>query len=113
MARKLEKSEWSAFLNRFDKGLSATQAEIEVTSLNLGDKIQAEWVPLIGIVYDLRMTSWRLRWRASITWSIDHAISTWRKMHRGLRQARQLHIADWLQLSRRERRGSHRHAELP
>ena len=52
MARKLEKSEWSAFLNRFDKGLSATQAEIEVTSLNLGHKIQAEWVPLIGIVYD-------------------------------------------------------------
>ena len=52
MARKLEKSEWSAFLNRFDKGLSATQAEIEVTSLNLGDQIQAEWVPLIGIVYD-------------------------------------------------------------
>jgi hypothetical protein len=52
MARKLEKSEWSAFLNRFDKGLSATRAEIDVTSLNLGDKIQAEWVPLIGIVYD-------------------------------------------------------------
>ena len=52
MARKLEKSEWSAFLNRFDKGLSAAQAEIEVTSLNLGDQIQAEWVALIGIVYD-------------------------------------------------------------
>jgi len=52
MARKLEKSEWASFLNRFDKGLADTQAEIEVASLNLGDQIQAEWVPLIGIVYD-------------------------------------------------------------
>ena len=52
MTRKLEKSEWSSFLNRISKGLASTQAEIEVTSLNLGDQIQAEWVPLIGIVYD-------------------------------------------------------------
>ncbi len=52
MARKLEKSEWSSFLDRFDKGLTDTQAEIEVASLNLGDHVQAEWVPLIGIVYD-------------------------------------------------------------
>jgi len=50
MARELEKSEWSSFLDRFDKGLA--EAEIEVASLNLGDQIQAEWVPLIGIVYD-------------------------------------------------------------
>ena len=52
MARKLAKPEWSSFLDRFDKGLADTQAEIEVASLNLGDQIQAEWVPLIGIVYD-------------------------------------------------------------
>ena len=52
MARKLEKSEWASFLDRFDKGLADTQAEIEVASLNLGDQVQAEWVPLIGIVYD-------------------------------------------------------------
>jgi hypothetical protein len=52
MARKLEKAEWSCFLDRFDKGLTDVQAEIEVASLNLGDQIQAEWVPLIGVVYD-------------------------------------------------------------
>jgi hypothetical protein len=27
-------------------------AEIEVTSLDLGDQIVAEWVPMIGISYD-------------------------------------------------------------
>jgi hypothetical protein len=52
MARKLETTEWSSFLDRFDKGLKDVQAEIEVGSLNLGDQIQAEWVPLIGVVYD-------------------------------------------------------------
>ena len=26
--------------------------EIEVTALNIGDQIQAEWVPLMGIGYD-------------------------------------------------------------
>jgi hypothetical protein len=28
------------------------QAEIEVASLDLGDQIEAEWSPLIGITYD-------------------------------------------------------------
>ena len=54
MARKLEKAEWSSFLDRFNKGLSDVQAEIEVASLNLGHQIQAEWVPLIGVVYDAK-----------------------------------------------------------
>ncbi len=52
MACKLEKPDWASFLNRFNKGLADTQAEIEVASLNLGDQIEAEWVPLIGVVYD-------------------------------------------------------------
>ena len=38
MARKLEKAEWSSFLDQFDKGLTDVQAEIEVASLNLGDQ---------------------------------------------------------------------------
>jgi hypothetical protein len=54
MARKLEKSEWSSFLNRVSQGLEPTQAEIEIASLNLGAQIQADSVPLIGIVYDAK-----------------------------------------------------------
>lgn len=52
VTRKLEKREWSSFLNQISKGLDSTQAEIEVASLNLGGQIQADWVPLFGIVYD-------------------------------------------------------------
>jgi hypothetical protein len=50
--RKLDKKEWQAFLDRVSKILTGTQAEIEVTSLALGDQIEAEWLPLIGLVYD-------------------------------------------------------------
>jgi len=32
--------------------LEGKQAEIEVASLRLGDQIEAEWLPLIGITYD-------------------------------------------------------------
>jgi len=34
------------------KALLGKRAEIEVTSLDLGDQIVAEWVPVFGITYD-------------------------------------------------------------
>lgn len=52
MARELEKKEWHPFLDRVSKGLSGKLAEIEVASARLGDQIEAEWVPLIGLAYD-------------------------------------------------------------
>jgi Family of unknown function (DUF5335) len=52
MARKLERAEWQPFLDRVSKGLAAKQAEIKVASLDLGDQLEAGWVPLIGLVYD-------------------------------------------------------------
>jgi hypothetical protein len=52
MARKLEKSEWQPFFDRISKGLVGKQAEIEIASLALGNQIEAEWLPLYGIVYD-------------------------------------------------------------
>jgi hypothetical protein len=36
------------------KALLGKRAEIEVASLDLGDQIVAEWIPLIGITYDSR-----------------------------------------------------------
>ena len=54
MARKLEKTEWHPFLDRISKGLSGKRVEIEVASAKLGDQIEAEWVPLIGITYDAK-----------------------------------------------------------
>jgi hypothetical protein len=50
--RKLETSEWSAFLSGLSKLLEGKQAEIEVASLAWGAQIEAEWLPLLGLAYD-------------------------------------------------------------
>lgn len=50
--RTLPKSEWKPFFNQVSKGLLGKRAEIEVASLDLGDQIVAEWIPMIGITYD-------------------------------------------------------------
>ncbi len=52
--RKLEKPEWRPFLDVMSKLLAAKEAEVELASLNLGDQIEAEWLPLLGISYDPR-----------------------------------------------------------
>src|SRR5215204_49229 len=46
------KPEWRQFFDRFSSALSGTQAEVEVASLDLGDQIIADWIPLQGITYD-------------------------------------------------------------
>jgi hypothetical protein len=50
--RKLERAKWAPFFDQLSKMLPGCQAEIEAASLALGRQVQAEWVPLIGIVYD-------------------------------------------------------------
>ena len=50
--RKLEKSKWHAFFDGLSKMLEGKRAEIEVASLALGDQIEAEWLPLLGLAYD-------------------------------------------------------------
>ncbi len=50
--RKLEKPDWQRFLDSVSKLLEAKQAEIEVASLDLGNQLSAEWLPLLGITYD-------------------------------------------------------------
>ena len=50
--RKLEKDEWKPFFDGISKVLGGKQAEIEALSLDLGDQIEAEWLPLLGITYD-------------------------------------------------------------
>lgn len=49
---QLNKSEWQPYFDRVSKSLSGETAEIEVSSLELGNQIEAEWLPLLGITYD-------------------------------------------------------------
>jgi hypothetical protein len=52
--QKLEKSAWRPYFDHVSKQIEAgsKRAEIEVASLKIGDQIEAEWIPLLGISYD-------------------------------------------------------------
>jgi hypothetical protein len=49
---KLEKAAWQPYFDRVSKTLAGKQAEIEIASLKLGDQVESDWVPLLGIAYD-------------------------------------------------------------
>jgi hypothetical protein len=51
-ATEIDRNGWAPFLDGVTNSLIGKQAEIEVVSLDLGDQIEAEWTPLIGITYD-------------------------------------------------------------
>jgi hypothetical protein len=48
----LSRSEWGTFFDRISRSAVDSRMEIEVASLDLGDQIVAEWLPLVGITYD-------------------------------------------------------------
>ena len=50
--RKLNKSEWRRYFDFVSRGIEGKRAEIEVASLSLGDQVEADWLPLLGIVND-------------------------------------------------------------
>lgn len=50
--QKLEKETWRPVLDAISKLLPNKVAEVEVASLKLGDQVEAEWLPLIGVTYD-------------------------------------------------------------
>ena len=52
MAAQIDRAQWAPLLEGITNSLIGKRAEIEVVSLNLGDQIEAEWSPLIGITYD-------------------------------------------------------------
>jgi hypothetical protein len=52
MSRKIPRTDWRVYFDRMSRAMEPMQAELEVASLALGDQIEAEWVPLIGITYD-------------------------------------------------------------
>lgn len=48
----IHRSEWKSFFDRLSGTLVGKWAEVEVSSLDLGDQIVAEWVPMYGITFD-------------------------------------------------------------
>ena len=49
---QLAKSRWKDYFDSVSKVLGSKLVELEVASLGLGDQVELDWVPLIGLTYD-------------------------------------------------------------
>jgi hypothetical protein len=49
---QLAKSEWQTYFDQASKEFEMKLAEIEVSSLSLGNQIESRWAPLHGVSYD-------------------------------------------------------------
>ena len=52
--RQLERDRWEEYFDRVSRLLRGMRVEVEVQGLDLGDQVEAEWLPLHGLVYDPR-----------------------------------------------------------
>ena len=50
----LPKHAWKSYFEAMADVLIGKWVEVEVASLDLGDQIVAEWIPLLGITYDAK-----------------------------------------------------------
>lgn len=51
---QLAKSRWQEYFDRVSKALGAKLVEVQVTGVGLGDQVEVEWLPLVGLSYDPR-----------------------------------------------------------
>jgi hypothetical protein len=76
MSTKLDKAELHRLFDRITKDLADNPAEVDVASLQLGNQIDAQWVPLLGLSYDPRNDS-----VAVVLEGIDISISKPRELY--------------------------------
>jgi hypothetical protein len=53
-SRMIPKAEWRTFFDAISSTLKGKRVLIEASSLELGDQVVAEWLPLLGVTYDSR-----------------------------------------------------------
>jgi len=52
--RALARAEWRSYCDRISKQIAGRRVELDVASLDLGDRVEARWLPLRGMVFDAR-----------------------------------------------------------
>jgi hypothetical protein len=51
-SRTIPQAEWRTFFDALSKAATGKRVHIEAASLELGDQVVAEWLPLLGVTYD-------------------------------------------------------------
>lgn len=52
--RPLARAEWRRYCDRVSRAIAGRTVELDVASMDLGDRVEARWVPLLGMVFDAR-----------------------------------------------------------
>jgi hypothetical protein len=52
--RALARAEWRSYCDRVSKSVAGRRVELDFASLQLGARVEARWLPLLGIVFDAR-----------------------------------------------------------
>jgi hypothetical protein len=52
--RVLARAEWRRYCDQVSKQVVGRPVELDVASLDLGDHVQARWLPILGLVFDAR-----------------------------------------------------------
>jgi hypothetical protein len=66
----VDKSKWQAAADLLSKAIHGQPARVEVASQQLGDQIEAEWAPLLGITYDPKDDLFEIQLEG-----VDHLVS--------------------------------------
>jgi hypothetical protein len=74
--RELPRGEWRGYCDRLSKEVAGMRAELDVVSLDLGDRVEVRWVPLLGLVYDGRADTLEIALDG-----VDHSIREPREIH--------------------------------
>ena len=75
-SRTLARAEWRRYFDQVSKGLTDKHAELELLSFELGNQIEARWLPLKGIVYDPKSDVFEVALEG-----LDHLISHPREVY--------------------------------
>jgi hypothetical protein len=68
--RELPRREWQGFCDRISKSLAGKRAELDIVSLDIGDRHETRWLPLLGIVYEAKSDVFEIALQG-----VDHLIS--------------------------------------
>jgi len=50
----LARADWRRYCDRLSRALAGRRVELDIASLDLGDHVEARWLPLRGVVFDTR-----------------------------------------------------------
>lgn len=52
--RTLPRADWRRYCDGVSKATVGRRVELDVVSLDLGERVEARWLPLLGLVFDAR-----------------------------------------------------------